>query len=159
MLKKIKSDLITLIKEVTELKKSKKTGDKFNHSYWSLQYDKKHWWRRVPIPIWNDGQKILVSSSASITDEMIKEQDENHKKYSLCVNELELKRFILRHLFIVYGHMRGKTRDQIEPKFSLKPGHNYNPVTKKYLTGDDPIDWSYIWELKKEYLPQAEERS
>ncbi len=146
---KIKQDVKTLTTEIIELKKLKRKYDKLNYSYayYDLQHDKRYWWRR-----------ITIESSASITDEMIKEQEVNYNKYWDCVRELHKKQYHIRHLFIVYGQIRGKTREQIEPKYAECKFYSYNIVTKHLVQGNDPIDKAYIWELKRDYLPQAEER-
>jgi len=152
----IKEELKNLAKELKELKKLKNEYDRKHYNYWGLEYVKKYNERVYsPIRIFHNGESLTITSSASITDDMIKEQNSNHKLYSECVGKLYVSRYLYRHLSIVYGHFRGRDRNIIEKKYTEVP-YSYNYITKKSVMGPDPVDWAFVWELKKEYISKME---
>lgn len=155
---KIKQDMKNIAGKIKELKKVKLSYDQLNYSYpnGGLGYAKK--WRNLRNPgrISFKDSWIIIDNTTFITDEMVTMQDERNTLYWKCIGELHKLQYEYRLLSIVYGHFRGKTREQMEPKFNLRDT-TINPLTKKYVSGKDPIDWVYIQELKKHYLePIAE---
>ena len=152
----IKEELKTLAKEIGELKKLKNEYDRKNYSYWDLPYLKKYNSKiYTPIRIFHNGEFYSIASTASITDEMIKEQDTNHKLYSECVGKLNIAQYLYRHLSILYGMLRGKDRSVIERKWNIVP-YSYNYITKKPVYNSDPVDLAFIDYLRNEYNSKIE---
>lgn len=149
----IKQDMKNIAGRIKELKKIKYGYDKLNYCYpnGGLGYLKKWSCFRTPFKIWYSGGWVELNKSTFITDEMVTEQNKNNNLYWDCLRELHYLQYEYRLLSIVYGQFRGKTREQMEPKFNLRDT-TINPITKKYVSGKDPVDWAYIDELKKSYL-------
>ena len=156
IIRSIKEEIKILAEEITQLKKLKNDYDRKNYSYWDLPYLKKYNSKiYTPIRIFHNGEFYTITSVASITDEMLKEQDANHKLYSDCRSKLVVAQYMYRHLSILYGMFRGKDRSVIERKWNKVP-YSYNYITKKGVNSSDPVDWAFIDYLRNEYTSKLE---
>ncbi len=156
----IKVEIKNLAKEIKELKKLKNDYDRKNYSYYGLSFVKKWSIGFWPgglgvIRIFHKGEFYNITSSASITDDMIKEQDANHKLYRIACSSLEKAQYMYRHLSILYGMFRGKDRSVIEKKWNTV-NTNYNYITQKPVHSSDPIDWAFIDHMRNEYTSKLE---
>lgn len=149
---KIKQDLKRISERIKILKKTKLKYDQLNYCYPSLGlgFAKKYRNLRSPGRVMYNGSWVEITNTTSITDDMVKEVDKNHDLYFSCLRELHELQYEYRLLSIVYGQFRGKTREQIEPHYEERVT-TFNPLTRKYVFGKDPVDWIYIDELKKSY--------
>lgn len=146
----LKEELKHLAENIKVLKTQHKVCSRLGHylNPYALRYG---YYYSVGLKFWlEETDWINVSRGSSIPTNIVTlfEKANRAAIKDHCI--LITQQFLYRHLSIVYGLLRGKTREYMEPKWKENPSP-YNPITGKHIGGKDPIDWNFISELQKKY--------